>query len=301
MLVKPGDKPPAVSDWKEAVTSLCNIADEGFMINFGGGEPFLLGEILEIVRFAADKGFRTNIATNAYLIDEDMAKAIAASGLSTINISLDSVNEPTHDYLRGTDGVHKRAMKAIEYLDRYCPGLKKGICCVISSVNLGGILDLTEYVQRDNRLEWIYFMAVMQPNNVKHDPDWHRNEFSYLWPDDTEKAALLIGRLIELKNKGYKIVNRVPQLKAFRSYFADPRRFVKISQCNLSRALHVSSVGDVFICFQWGKLGNIKSDRLDILWNANRAETIRKDIAGCRRNCHFLINCFFEDELPFSF
>jgi len=65
--------------------------------------------------------------------------------------------------------------------------------------------------------------------------------------------------------------------------------------------LHVSSVGDVFICFQWGKLGNIKSDRLDILWNANRAETIRKDIAGCRRNCHFLINCFFEDELPFSF
>jgi len=131
MSIKSGNLSPTISQWKNAIASLQEITDEGFLINFGGGEPFFMKSLLELVRFAADKGFNTNIATNAYLVDEDTAKAIADSGLSTINISLDSIKESTHDYLRGVKGVYKRVMKAIEYLHKYCFKLKKGICSVI--------------------------------------------------------------------------------------------------------------------------------------------------------------------------
>jgi MoaA/NifB/PqqE/SkfB family radical SAM enzyme len=257
--------------------------------------------LLDIVRFAADKGFKTNIATNAYLIDEDMAKRIADSGLSTINISLDSIKESTHDYLRGVKGVYESVMKAIEYLDKHCPKLQKGICSVIYEINIDDIIELTEAVEKDNRLDWIYFMAAMQPNNTKPDSEWYKREFSYLWPKDINKVHFVINRLIELKNRGYKIVNHTAQLKAFKSYFVNPQKFVKTAQCNLSRALHISSVGDVFICFQWDKLGNIKSDRLKDLWNSDKAEVVRRNISRCRRNCHFLVNCFFEGDFPFSF
>lgn len=122
-----------------------------------------------------------------------------------------------------------------------------------------------------------------------------------LWPKDIKKAYSVIDRLIELKNRGYKIVNLTSQLRAFKSYFANPQKFVKTAECNLSRALHISSVGDVFICFQWEKLGNIKSDNIKELWYSDRAGAVRRDISKCRKNCHFLINCFFEGDFPFEF
>lgn len=299
--VKPGNGHPAISHWKDAVSSLREITDKGFLINFGGGEPLLMEGLLELVRFASDMGFRTNIATNAYLIEEDMAKRIADSGLSTINISLDSKDESSHDYLRGIDGVHAKAMQAIGHLHRYAPELKKGICSVIYEINIDAIIELVEAVEKDERMEWIYFMAAMQPNNTIPDSEWYEREFSYLWPKDTKKAHSVIDRLIELKNRGYKIVNHTSQLKAFKSYFADPHKFVKIAQCNLSKAIHISSIGDVFICFDWAKLGNIKSDSLEDLWHSDKAKVIRRDISACKRNCHFLINCFFEGDFPFLF
>ena len=300
IFVKPDNSPPAISQWKDAIASLKKITERGFLINFGGGEPLMMEGILELVRFASDNGFRTNIATNAYLIDEGMAKKIADSGLSTINISLDSDKKSTHDYLRGVDGVYEKAMQAIGHLHRYCPDLKKGICTVISRVNLKDIAVLAEEVQQDSRLDWIYFMAVMQPNNTLPDSRWFEKEFSYLWPD-VKGAADVINKLIEYKKLGYKIVNQDSQLKAFRSYFTDPGRFVKLAPCNLSRAIHISSVGDIFICFRWGKLGNIRDDKIEDIWHSHKADAVRGDVEGCRNNCHFLLNCFYEGDFPFSF
>lgn len=299
IFTKDGEDIPSLFQWKDAIASLRKITQEGFLINFGGGEPLLKDGILDLVRFAADLGFKTNIATNAFLIDENMAKKIAGSGLSKINISLDSFKETTHDCIRGAGGVFAKAMKAIEYLHRYCPNLEVGICCVISQINIDDTIELTEIIEDDNRLKWIYFMAIMQPNNTTPDLEWYKNEFNYLWPKDIKRVRSTINRLIELKNKGYKIANQASQLKAFESYFADPRKFIKVAGCNLSRAVHVSSTGDVFICFLWEKLGNIKSDRIEDLWRSGKAEAIRRDVAGCKNNCHFLINCFFEGDFPF--
>ncbi len=300
--VSPLDAPPSLTQWKDAIRALREITDKGFLINFGGGEPLLKDGILELVRFAADNGFTTNIATNAFLIDEDKARAIADSGLSTINISLDSFKEATHDYVRGVPGVYQKALKAIGYLDTHCPDLQKGICTIICGINLDDILELTHVVEGDQRLEWIYFMAVMQPNNTPPHARWYDEEvFKCLWPQDIRKAHAVVDRLIELKRKGHKIVNQIPQLKAFKSYFADPQKFVKTAKCNMSRALHISAVGDVFVCFRWEKLGSIKTDRLEGLWNSDQAKTARRNIAGCTHNCHFLLNCFFEGDFPYFF
>jgi len=292
---------PGLSEWKNALTSIRNITAEGFLVNFGGGEPFLFGDILELVRFATQKGLKTNIPTNAFLIDEEMAKRIADSGLSMINISLDSASETTHDRIRGKEGVFKRVFTAIDLLHKYCPDLKKGICSVISELNLEDVVGLAQMVEKDDRLEWLYFMAVMQPNNTAPRRDWHKGEFGSLWPKDTERMQVTLDRLIEFKTRGYKIVNQVAQLKAFRSYFSDPDKFVKSASCNLSRAIHVSSVGDIYICFQHNRLGNIKVDDIEELWHSHEAEKVRQGIARCKRNCHFLLNCFFEGDFPFSF
>jgi len=294
-------KAPSFSDWKRCVSSLRDITDEDFQINFGGGEPFLKERLLELIKFCKSKKFKTNIATNGYLIDEDMARRIADSGLDSLIISLDSLNEDTHDYLRGISGVYRKAMSALSLLDKFSNGLYKGICCVIYNKNLDDIIKLVEWVDKDKRVNSIYFMAAMQPNNTPLDAEWYKkDEFNLLWPDDSYKTCSVVDEVIRLKKNGSKITNQVCQLEAFKLYYQYPDRFVKNTKCNMDRAIHISSCGDIFLCYRWASLGNIQTDDLAKALCSEKAQQIKQDIASCRDNCHFLLNCFFEGDYPFK-
>ena len=132
-------------------------------------------------------------------------------------------------------------------------------------------------------------MAAMQPNNTLPEPKWQKKEFSYLWPKDTAKISAALNRLIEMKKAGYKINNQICQMEAFLKYFNYPDRFVKNTSCNLDRAVHISSVGDIYICYDWGRLGNIMNDDLAVAWHSEQADKIREDIKHCKKNCHHLI------------
>lgn len=294
------NRAPTLEEWKNCVCSLRNITNDSPQINFGGGEPFLKEGILGLVSFCRAKGFKTNIATNGYLIDASFAKRIAEARLDSIIISLDSLNPDTHDYLRGVKGVYRRVMDAIKNLDKFCNELYKGLCCVIYEKNLDDILELVKWVDKDSRLNSIYFMAAMQPNNTPLDSGWYkRKEFSFLWPKDAIKVSSIIDELIRLKKDGSKITNQICQLEAFKSYYQYPDRFVKKTKCNMESALHISSCGDIFLCYRWALLGNIQRDDLAQVWYSEKAEQVRQDIATCKDNCHFLLNCFFEGDYPF--
>ncbi|MDO8602990.1 MAG: radical SAM protein [Candidatus Omnitrophota bacterium] len=301
IFIKKKAKIPSLKDWKNCVSSIRGITDDSFQINFGGGEPFLNKDILELVRFCKSKNFKTNIATNGYLIDQEMAKKIADSGLDSVILSLDSLDENTHDYLRGVKGVFSRVMDGMAHLDKYCNGIYKGICCAIYEKNLDGILNLMEWVDNDSRINSIYFMACMQPNNTLVDPGWHKkDEFNFLWPKDSKKISGVIDKLIEHKKNNSKITNQICQLEAFKLYYRCPEKFVKNTKCNMDRAVHISSCGDIFLCYRWPLLGNIQTDDLAEVLGSEKAGRIKQDIAGCKDNCHFLLNCFFKDEYPFE-
>lgn len=88
-------------EWERLITSLVGLLDGPQELVFSGGEPLLKKDILGLVKFATQKGFKTLMPSNGYLIDENMAKGIADSGLKEIFVSLDSMNPKTHDFLRG--------------------------------------------------------------------------------------------------------------------------------------------------------------------------------------------------------
>lgn len=300
IFVKNKPAAPTVADWKRGISALRTIAGDSLQINFGGGEPLLKKEIFQLIHFCRKNGFKTNIATNGYLIDEEMAKKIADSGLDSIIISLDSLHEETHDYLRGKNGTYRQVMNALELLDKFCDGLYKGICTVIYQENMEDVLELEAWVEKDPRLNSIYFMAAMQPNNTAPDPRWQeKEEFVMLWPKDHSRACTIIDELVKIKKGKSKITNQVAQLEAFKQYYQNPGRFVKSSQCNMGAALHFSSSGDIFLCYRWAVLGNIKNDDVVSAWNSPKARGARNDIARCKDNCHFLLNCFFKEEYPF--
>lgn len=293
---------PTSEQWKTFIKQLRDLVDEGFEIDFGGGEALMRKDVLELVSYAKRLGFRNTIASNGYLIDEDMAKKIVDSGLDSIVLSLDSLRPEIHDRMRGINGVAQRVHNAIKYLRKYSKDIHIGICTIIMKQTLEGLLDLAEWVNTNrDKTNSILFMAPMQPNNTIFDPDWYRDDYNFFWPKDIKKLHAIIDELISRRKEGHWIGDSVVQLEAFKAYFANPDIFVKKSPCNLDRAIHASSIGDIFLCYRYAVLGNIK-DGADVrkIWRSEAAGKVRENIRKCQDNCHFLLNCFFEGDYPFA-
>ena len=295
------NRPPTLEEWKRCAASLRRMVDEHFIIDIGGGEALMMEGVLDLVRYSVDLGFDTSIASNGWPINEDMAGKIANSGLKMISISLDSHRKEVHDYLRGVRGVYDRVINAIDYLHKYCSkDFSINICCAIYEINQGDIMELIKWASSNDKITGsINFMACMQPNNTPPEEEWYLNKYSFLWPRDPDRTIDIIENIINLKKNKWKIGNPISQLRAFQAYYQDPKKFVKKKQCNLDRAVHVSGVGDMFLCYQWECLGNIKTDNLKDRWYSDDAFKVREKIAECKNNCHFLLNCFDEFDEDF--
>lgn len=293
---------PTTEQWKTFIRQLRDLVDAGFEIDFGGGEALMRPDTLELVSYAKGLGFRTTIASNGYLITAEMARRIVDAGLDSLVLSLDSLRPEVHDRMRGVAGVAERVFKAIDHLRRYSKKIHIGICTIIMEQSLDGLTDLAEWVNTNReKTNSILFMAAMQPNNTSFDPEWFKKGHDHFWPKDTKKVHAVIDELIARRKAGHWIGDSVVQLEAFKAYFENPARFVKTKPCNLDRAVHASSIGDVYLCYRYALLGNIK-EGADIrqLWRSETAERARDEIRKCQHNCHFLLNCFFEGDYPFS-
>ncbi len=297
--VKDRQTAPTLEQWKQCVADLAQMVEFPFELDIGGGEALMFDGVLDVVRYSVDKGFNTSIASNGFLIDEAMARRIAASGLKAISISMDSLKEDVHDYLRGVPGVYRRAMNAIDYLHKHCENIYINLCCVFYEFNQETILDLVEWANANKKIGTINFMAAMQPNNTAPERDWWHGQYGIIWPKHTERTSEIIQKIIDLKKQGYRIGNPTSQLMAFQAYYRDPTKFLKRKQCNLDRCVLVSAVGDIFLCYDYSRIGNIKRDRLIDVWYSEKADKVREDIASCAKNCHHLINCFDEFERDF--
>lgn len=293
---KRDDKKISLKEYMEFMSDLKQFAGDKIQIQFVGGEPLLKKGIIELIQYAAREGFCTTMTTSGYLINRKMADEIVHSGLNTLGFSLESLREERHDFLRGTSGVQKRIMEAIDFFCKY-PHLQLFISSIITRSNLDDIVELAEWVNRNKGINFIYFQAVMQPFAMPEDDNWYRGEEgAFLWPD-TDKACKVLDDLIELKKKGYKISNQAAQLEIFKSYFKDPHRFIKKTKCNLGhKSFTVLPDGNIFLCLSMEPIGNIKKDKIDEVWLSEKADVARKQIASCRKNCKLMINCFFEEE-----
>ena len=184
----------SIEEWKEFIVSLEELGANNIRVHFAGGEPLIKEGMLDLIGFANKKGFTTVMVTNGFLINETMAGRIADSGLDVISISLDSIDETTHDFLRGTKGAYKQAIQAIDNLTKR--GVKSiSILTVIMGANLHNLIELADWINKNESLSSVYFQAISQPLAMSKDQKWHEKaEFDYLWPKDKTQLDSVIDR-----------------------------------------------------------------------------------------------------------
>ena len=295
----------SVESWKRIIDNLAEFMDDNRTINFAGGEPLLKDGLIDLISYACGKGFKPAICTNAWFIDQKMAKRLVDSGVDIVAVSLDSLNENIHDYIRGVKGSYKRAMNAIEYLTRFgeSKNVKIHIQSIISQVNLDDIIDITHLFNKHVTIQDITYLALIQPPNMLNPShEWYKSEeFKMLWPQDKDKVNFVIDELLRLRRtdteRSYKIGNQEFQLKAFKEYFNNPVEFYKKKvRCRVGeQIINVNTNGDIQLCPYLSPISNILTQPIEEIWNSEKAVSLRKRISVCDEKCHQILNCLKEE------
>lgn len=287
-----------IEDWKAFLVSLNRFSERPMEVNFTGGEPFCVADkTLELIKFANQLGFVTSASSNGFLIDQAMAQRIKDSGLNNLTISLDSLDDKKHDYFRGREGAFRKAREAIENIRSVNHDIQIGVRAIIMEMNINDIHPITRWVSENNNINYICFQAIIQPMGDSTVQEWYKHDmYNGLWPKDIKKVNDLLDQLISLRESGsnnsYKIANPVSQLKMFKHYFKNPRAFMaKRNLCRIADfSINVGSHGSIYLCPLMEPIGDIKNP-ISELWYSIKSNKIRREIAYCRKNCNFLINC----------
>jgi radical SAM protein with 4Fe4S-binding SPASM domain len=144
-----------------------------------GGEPLLRKDLSEVLFHAWQRGLKTGIATNGFLVDQAAGEWLKTSHVHSVQVSLDGL-EATHNRIRGNDQSFTRAIQAIELLKR----LKIPLVSVATTVTIYNFPDIDEIRQLLIHLGVrLWRLAVVMPIGRAHQ--------SNIYPD-TDKLAWLL-------------------------------------------------------------------------------------------------------------
>lgn len=112
-----GGKPsPDEMDTNQARTFIQDLAcaQEFRMLVYTGGEPTIRHDIFELLAHSKSVGFRNIIATNAMIIDDNMALELKKTGVVGAAVSLDSAAMETHNFVRNNRNAFDMAIRGIK-------------------------------------------------------------------------------------------------------------------------------------------------------------------------------------------
>ncbi len=99
---------------KNALQSIANKYDASkILLNITGGEPLIRQDLFEVMDFANKLGYHWGMTTNAMLINESNIEKMKKTGMTTISISLDGL-EQSHDEFRGVKGSYSKIIENIK-------------------------------------------------------------------------------------------------------------------------------------------------------------------------------------------
>ncbi len=280
--------------WKTVISSLRNWLGN-YRVCLSGGEPFIREDIFDIISFARKQGVYVTAVSSGYPIDEAMAKKIVDSGINGLSITLNGITPATHDFTRGVEGSHARALRAIELLNTSRKNMFVCVETVLMENNQREIPGLIEFT-KEKKLNGISFQALYNktsflPYDYNHhfqeENAWHLK--SPLWPKDYKMMHSTIDEIIGYKRKGYLIGNSVESLTWTKRYFQDPNELLAVKCMVGLNNFSIDPYGEVRLCFNMNPIGNVLQQTPKQIWHSKRAVLQRKAVKDCKNTCRILM------------
>lgn len=123
------------------------VADEVF---FGGmGEPLLYNGVCDMISLASRNGMRSELITNAVMLDAETSERLVKSGINTVWISMDGFSKEEYEKVR-RGSLFERIISNIEDFNRTRQNTKLGITFVMMKENLPELDKINEFADRYN-------------------------------------------------------------------------------------------------------------------------------------------------------
>jgi MoaA/NifB/PqqE/SkfB family radical SAM enzyme len=182
-------------------------------IMFEGGEPLLRKDLMEILAFSRSLPLHTSLITNGTLL-ESRINEIAPYINGVIYVSLDGL-EKTHDAIRGMSGCFKKAIRGI------MASREKVSVTINTTIMAENVHEIENLVKLANEMGVRISVAVAHEycNAKASAPASH-------------EIRELAGKLAEMKQKGYPLVNSPSYFKVIakeKSWACKPWALVNVS------------------------------------------------------------------------
>ena len=271
---------------------------------FSGGEPLMRADLLELARYATDKGMRAVISTNGTLITRDIAAELKKIGLSYVGVSLDGL-QPTHDRFRGRKGAFEKAIEGI----RNCreAGIKVGLRFTVNRHNVADVPAMFDLMRKE-KIERMCFYHLVYSGRA-----------SKLREEDLahEESRRLLD-LIADRTKAMFDDGLAPEILTVDNHADGPYLYLKMKEKDPARAAEIlellemnegNSTGVGIGCVSWDgevypdqfwrnrPLGNVRKRPFSEIWTDEKNEFLmklkekKKHVTGRCATCVWLSVC----------
>ncbi len=247
-----------------------------------GGDPLLRDDIGEIIDYAS-KLFVTTVYDNGSLAEKKIDLLRKADFVA---ISIDSLDEAKHDYLKNVAGAWKEGTQAVEALHK--EGIKVSVTPTISQRNLNEIIDLTNHYTNKGIPVW-YCLYSYDTSIDKKQLFRIGKENDDLVITDRQAVVNLCNQLIEMKKKNKKILMTDKLLLAMRSLYEENSKRTWKCQA-LNQFLVIDHLGRVAGCHSHNFAGSIFD--LPKKWKSPEFKKLRESYHECTQ-CNYLCYVFY--------
>ncbi len=153
-----GDGELDTGSWKRVIREARDLG--ALQLGFTGGEPMLRDDLEELVAYADEIGFYTNLITSGIGLTEDRMSALEKAGLKQVQLSLQSTRDRITDELVGAR-AHKLKLEAARLIKAH--GFPMVLNMPIVRQNIGQVGEMIEFAAEIG-VEYIEFANVQYYN-----------------------------------------------------------------------------------------------------------------------------------------
>ncbi|NTU52426.1 MAG: radical SAM protein [Chlorobiaceae bacterium] len=281
----------SVEEWQQALLSIKEFTGR-FAINFSGGEPFIKKGFIDILRFCRDHDILAGVTTNGALLNEKNAAALVAARPFNLNISVDSTDPATHNYVRGMNGLLERIVRGIALLKSEQEKQKITFPIIIKPT----IMSLN-FRQLPEIVDWAIGLGATAVN-FQPLGRWTPETYNELWIEEKDMAEFeqIINRLIEMKRSGSPIMNSEEILGLMPASFREEKASPEHLPCRIGlHEFYIRPDGEVKLCFHFPSIGKTTQQSAREIWTGDTAQKIRQATLKCDKLC--LLTCLSQKSL----
>ena len=227
----------------DVIADIADQADElgYFEFDLQGGELLLRPEkLFEVLAAIRPERFYLYVTTNGYYLTKEIAERLARAGVARVSVSIDSMDEETHDKIRGRKTSWKRAIEGLKHIQN--AGIDPYLNVTVGHYNAHeeDFKALLEYSKNQN---YKTLLNVAVPSGM-----WQK--MTEIICDEKDREYLK-----EMRKKYKNLVRNI--------WNPFDKNHEKILGCTTVNRLYITPIGDVLVCpYVHIKIGNIFENSL---------------------------------------